>query len=200
MRSLSTVSIFRSIETMNTGPLRPGKERKMLVKKVQDAINAQIGKEMASAYLYLAMSAKAAEQGYQGVARWFAIQYHEEMFHAMKFFRYLQDQGLSPVLETLSGPEVRETGLQAMFERVLAHEKTVTASIHALMALAIEEKDYASQGLLAWYVTEQVEEEKNAADILQELSILGSSSQGAFMLNLELGKRELHVESDFSKI
>jgi ferritin len=83
---------------------------------------------------------------------------------------------------------------------VLEHEQGVTKSIHEIMALAIEEKDYATQVLAQWYVNEQVEEEKNATEILQAIDLVGNSAQGLFLLNVELGKRDLGVPSDFTKM
>jgi ferritin len=68
------------------------------------------------------------------------------------------------------------------------------------MALAIEEKDYATQTLAQWYVSEQVEEEKNAQEIIQTVDLLGNSPHGTFMLNIELGKRSLSVPADFTAI
>lgn len=172
----------------------------MISKKMADRINEQINKEMFSAYLYMAMSAKMSEAGYKGVAKWLMIQYHEEMFHGMKFYSYLEDQGVAVELKTLAKPEVSEKTVKDIFEKVLEHEKGVTKSIHELAALALEEKDYATQGLVAWYVDEQVEEEKNASEILQTIDLVGNSAQGIFLVNIELGKRGLSVPSDFTTL
>ena len=172
----------------------------MISKKMCDRIDEQINREMYSAYLYMAMSARMTEAGYQGIGKWLMTQYHEEMFHAMKFFAYLQDQGMNVELKAIAKPEFKETGIKELFQHVLEHEKYVTKSIHEVMALAIEEKDYATQGLAAWYVNEQVEEEKNASDILQTIELLGNSAQGNFMLNIELGKRSLSVPSNFTEL
>ncbi len=170
----------------------------MISKKMSDRINLQINREMFSAYLYMAMSARMAEAGYKGIANWLMIQYHEEMFHAMKLYGYLEDQGAAVALEAIAKPEFKETAVKELFRHVLEHEKGVTASIREIAALAREEKDYATESFIAWYVGEQVEEEKNAADILQTLDLLGDSAQGTFMLNIELGKRKLGVPSDFT--
>ena len=170
----------------------------MISKKMSDRINLQINREMFSAYLYMAMSARMAEAGYKGIANWLMIQYHEEMFHAMKLYGYLEDQGAAVALEAIAKPEFKETGVKELFRHVLEHEKGVTASIREIAALAREEKDYATESFIAWYVGEQVEEEKNAADILQTIDLLGDSAQGTFMLNIELGKRKLGVPSDFT--
>ena len=172
----------------------------MISKKMADRINEQINKEMFSAYLYMAMSARMTEAGYKGVGKWLMIQFHEEMFHAMKFFGYLQDQGSAVELKTLPAPSFKETSVKELFQHVLEHEKGVTKSIHEIMDQAIGEKDYATQALAQWYVNEQVEEEKNDMEILQAIELVGNSAQGLFLLNVELGKRDLDVESDFTKL
>lgn len=172
----------------------------MISKKMVDRINEQINREMFSAYLYMAMSARMTEAGYKGIGKWLMIQFHEEMFHAMKFYGYLQDQGAAVDLKPIASPAFKETAVKELFQHVLEHEKSVTKSITEIMAQAIEEKDYATQVLAQWYVNEQVEEEKNDMEILQAIDLLGNSSQGLFMLNIELGKRDLDVSSDFTKI
>lgn len=172
----------------------------MITKRMADRINLQINREMYSAYLYMAMSARMAEAGYKGVANWLMIQYHEEMFHAMKLYGYLQDQGASVVLEAIARPDFKETGIKELFQHVLEHEKGVSASIREIAALAREEKDYATEAFIAWYIGEQVEEEKNATEILQTIDLLGNSAQGNFMLNIELGKRKLTVPANFAEL
>jgi ferritin len=170
----------------------------MISKRMSDRLNEQINKEMFSAYLYMAMSARMGEAGYKGIASWLMVQYHEEMFHAMKLYGYLEEQGASVELKALAKPEFKESAVKELFQHVLEHEKAVTKSIHVIAALAREEKDYATEALAQWYVSEQVEEEKNASEILQTIGLLGDSAQGNFMLNIELGKRKLGVASDFT--
>lgn len=172
----------------------------MISKKVADRINLQINREMYSAFLYMAMSAKMSEAGYQGVGNWLMIQYHEEMFHAMKLYNYLLDQGASPELAKIDQPKVKAKTVKEIFEATLEHEKFVTASIKELLELALSEKDYATENLVRWYVNEQVEEEKNATDILQTIELMGEGKQGIFMLNIELGKRKPGIPLDFTSI
>jgi ferritin len=172
----------------------------MISKRMSDRINEQVNKEMYSAYLYMAMSARMGEAGYKGIAKWLMVQYHEEMFHAMKLYGYLEDQGAAVELKALAKPEFKAGPVKELFQQVLEHEKAVTKSIHEIAAMAREEKDYATEGLAQWYVGEQVEEEKNVSEILQTIGLLGDSAQGNFMLNIELGKRKLGVASDFSEM
>jgi ferritin len=165
-----------------------------------DRINDQINKEIYSAYLYMAMSARMTETGYKGIGNWLMVQFHEEMYHAIKFYNYLQDQGTSVQLKAISVPDFKETAVKELFQHVLEHEKGVTKSIHEIMALAIEEKDYATQVLDQWYVNEQIEEEKNATEILQAIDLGANTPQGLYLLNIELGKRKLGVPSDFTAL
>ena len=172
----------------------------MLSKKMEEALNTQINKEMYSGFLYMAMSAQCTDMGLDGFASWFMIQYHEEMFHAMKIYQYIHDQGGSVKLKTLGDPNGKYETVKDMFDKTLAHEKTVTKSIHDLVELAKKEKDLATETFLRWYVTEQVEEEKNPSDILLKLKYAGKGdSPGLLFMDAALRGRKLSVQSDFSK-
>ena len=175
-------------------------EDRMISNKMTDRINLQINREMYSAYLYLAMGAKMTEVGYTGIGKWLTVQYHEEMFHAMKFAKYLQDQSATVKYAQIETPTFSETGVKELFQHILKHEQFVTSSIREMVELARAEKDYATENLLQWYIGEQVEEEKNDAEILQAIDLLGNNAQGLFMLNIELGKRENGASLDFTKI
>jgi ferritin len=107
----------------------------------------------------------------------------------MKFFKFLLDRGGKVDLKPIAGPAgVWKTNLE-VFKQVQEHEAAVTASINSLYELALKEKDYPSQVLLQWYITEQVEEEKNAAEIVQQLELIDSRGTAVLMLDHQLGKR-----------
>ena len=76
-----------------------------------------------------------------------------------------------------------------VFEATLAHEQHVTALINKLVDLAIAESDHATHTLLQWFVTEQVEEEATADEILQQLKLVGDAAHVLFMLDRELSQR-----------
>lgn len=160
----------------------------MLKDQMIDALNEQINKEMFSAYLYMAMSADSESKGLKGFANWFYVQYQEEMTHAMKIYRYLHEQGARVVLKGIEEPE-KDFGkpLQAM-EATLEHEQFITNSINELMDLAIELRDHATQIFLQWYVSEQIEEEANANELIDKLKLIGDG-HGLFMLDKELEAR-----------
>jgi ferritin len=170
----------------------------MLSKKMENAINNQLNKEMYSAYLYMAMSSYANAQGLKGVAHWFMVQYHEEMVHAMKFFEYLQNQGNDIVLDTITKPSGSFANALSLYEAALEHEHFITRSIYELVDLAIEEHDHASKAFLDWYVTEQVEEEKNVMEIIQTLKLIGDNSAALYVYDKELAARAVTVPTDFS--
>jgi len=170
----------------------------MLSQKMVDALNEQVNKEMYSGYLYMAMSAYCDSQGLKGFAKWFMVQYHEEMFHAMKIYEYIQSQGGRVKLMQIDEPKFEWDSPTDVFEKTLEHEQYVTSRINALMDMAIAEKDHATQIFLQWYVTEQVEEEENDNEILDQLRLIKNSPHGLLMLDRELGSRGTSVPVDYA--
>lgn len=157
--------------------------------KMQDAINDQIKAELDSAYLYLAMSAHLDGQNLKGFAHWLRMQWQEETQHALKFYDFLLQRDCRVELKALDTPSFdAETPLE-VFELVLKHEQYITARIHELYSLSVEEGDYASQPLLQWFLTEQLEEEESARTILDDLRLVGNKGPSLFLLDRELGER-----------
>jgi ferritin len=161
----------------------------MISKTLEQAINEQINKELYSSYLYLSMAAYFEHNNLPGFAAWMSVQADEERGHGMKLFEYLNDRGGKVELKPIAGPAVDwKTNLE-VFKQVQEHEAFVTASINALYEQALKEKDYPTQVLLQWYITEQVEEEKNAAAIVQQLELIDAKGTAVLMLDHQLGKR-----------
>ena len=171
----------------------------MLNKKVAQALNEQINREMYSAYLYMSMSAHANDLGLKGFANWFMSQYHEEMFHAMKMYEYVQRQGAAVVLQAFKAPPAEYASQLDMFTKTLEHERFITKSLNDLMDLAIKEKDHATKIFLEWYITEQVEEEDNDNDIITELTLIGDNPHALLMLDREFAARAVTIPTDYSK-
>jgi len=161
----------------------------MLKEKVLKAINQQINNEYYSAFLYLSMSAWFQGKGFQGLANWMFIQYQEELSHGNKFFRYVNERGSQVVLKPIAQVETDFQSVLSVFERALEHEQFVTDSIHKIMDVAIEEKDYATQSFLKWFIDEQVEEEAHAGEIVDKLRMINGHINGIFMLDHQMGKR-----------
>lgn len=161
----------------------------MLSKRLEEAVNEQVKNEFYSAYLYLAMAAQCEAMNLKGFAQWLKVQAKEEVSHGMRLFDFLNDRGGRVVLRAIEQPPVEYPSLKAMFEAVLEHERKVTGMIHRLYELAREEKDYPLLTHLQWFIDEQVEEEKNATEIVEYLKIAGEGP-GILMLDARMGERK----------
>lgn len=161
----------------------------MISKKMAKALTQQMNAELYSAYLYFSMSSYATSAGLRGTAHWMFTQAQEETAHALKYSQYLQSQGERVLLAAIEQPPSAFKSALDMFEQVLKHEKKVTAAIHSLMKLASSESDYATQVFLQWFITEQIEEEEHAAEIVQRLKMIGASNGALLYIDKELGKR-----------
>jgi ferritin len=162
----------------------------MLSNAVEKAINDQIKNELYSAYLYLSMSAYLESANLSGMARWMRLQRDEEMAHAMKFFDYVYDRGGRVVLQAIDQPPAEFGSPLDVFEKALAHEQKVTGLINQIYDLAVKENDYPSQIELQWFITEQVEEEKSAGDIVELLKVIGDHGPSVIMVDRQLGARQ----------
>lgn len=160
-----------------------------LSSKLEQALNNQLNLEFSSAYIYLAMAAYFEQTPFSGFARWMAVQYSEELGHAQKFFKYISERNAKIKLEAVAEPKSDYKSPLEVYQVSLAHEQKVSASISALYALAGEEKDFATQSFLRWFLDEQVEEEKNVGDLVTKLELVGDNRNGTFQLDHHAGKR-----------
>jgi ferritin len=161
----------------------------MLTKPMQAALNEQINKELFSSYLYLSMAAYFEDRNLPGFAHWMHIQADEEREHGMKFYHFIVDRGGQVALKAIDAPKTSWSSSLELFREVAEHEAKVTASINDLYELALQEKDYPAQAMLQWFITEQVEEEKNAAEIVAQLELVEARGTAVLMLDHRLAKR-----------
>ncbi|MFH1594620.1 MAG: ferritin [Candidatus Omnitrophota bacterium] len=161
----------------------------MISKKMTKSINDQINKELYSAYLYLGMATFAAGKGFPGAANWFSVQVKEEMTHAEKFFNYVNQQGERVLLDAIEKPPQDFKSLLNCFEETLKHEKKVTGLINDLVDIAKKEKDHATEAALQWFVSEQVEEESSAQEIIQKFKLIGNDGSGLPTIDSQLATR-----------
>ena len=161
----------------------------MIKKSVEDALNHQINRELYSAYLYASMSAYFETQNLKGFALWMQFQAREESMHAQKFYTYLIDRGGRAIMRAIEAPPSEWKSPLNVFEEAYKHEQHVTQLINNLADLAIAEKDHATNSMLQWFINEQVEEEAHADEMVQNLKMVGSNSQGLFLLDREAGQR-----------
>lgn len=161
----------------------------MLSQRMQDALNAQIKHEFYSSFVYLAMSAHFESQNLPGFATWMRVQAGEEHTHAMKIFDHILDRGGAVTMPAIATPPSKFGAPAEVFAEALNHERAVTKSIHELYALAVDERDYPARVFLDWFVNEQVEEEKTAELVVQQLRMVGDDRPALLMLDRELGQR-----------
>ena len=161
----------------------------MIGKKLNDAMNEQIKNELESYYIYLSMAAWLHSKALDGMGHWMRVQAHEEMLHAMKFFNHLIDRGGKVALKDLKQLKVQWKSPLEVFQDALEHEKFISNKINDLMSIARQEKEFASEPLLAWFTNEQIEEESNATKITEQLEMVGADKSGLLMLDRELAAR-----------
>lgn len=161
----------------------------MIKERMEKALNDQINAEMYSAYLYLSMSAYFQSKSLTGFANWMRVQAQEEMAHAMKMYDFVNERGGRVTLGSIDAPPHEWDSPLNAFEGVYEHEQKVTGLINDLVELALEEHDHATNIFLQWFVSEQVEEEDSANEVIQKIKLMGDAQGGLFMLDRELGQR-----------
>lgn len=161
----------------------------MIKKIMQDAFNKQIGEEVYSSYLYLSMAGYFESLNLKGFGHWMKCQAQEEMFHAMRFFNHILERGGAVELPRIEEPRRKWESPLKTFEDSLAHEEHITDCINKLMDLAVEERDYAAQNLLKWFVNEQVEEENNFTEVMTNLKMIGGDQPSLLMQDKEMAAR-----------
>lgn len=161
----------------------------MLKDKIQKALNTQMNLELSSSYLYLSMAAYFESVNLNGFAHWMKMQSGEEYGHAMKIYGYINQRNGRVSLSKIEAPKSEWKNAGEVFEETLKHEQMVTKAIDDIVDLTITEKDHATNTYLQWFVTEQVEEEATAMNILDKIRMVGDNKNGLFLLDRELGMR-----------
>ena len=159
----------------------------MLSEKMQAALNDQINMELGAYYTYLSISAHFEAEALKGFAAWMFHHAEEEMGHAMRIYDFINHRRGRVTLKALAAPMASWDTPLAALEDAFAHERKVTKAINAIVTLAREEGDHATDSFLQWFVDEQVEEEEIVDNIIQKLKLIGDFGPGLYMLDNELG-------------
>jgi ferritin len=153
------------------------------------AFNKQVNAEIYSSYLYLSMSAALERMNLPGFANWMRIQAQEEMAHAKKFYHHIIERDGKVELAAIDAPPTKWDNVKTVAEGVLEHERHVTSLVNDLMDLAIGEKDHAGNMFIQWFVSEQVEEEASAQEVIGKIELAGDTAGGLYLLDQEMAKR-----------
>lgn len=135
--------------------------------KLNAAINAQIGHELASSHQYLNMAAYFDDRALKKLSKFFFEQADEEREHALKFIEYLNDVDAKVEIPAVAAPKPHFDTAEEAIKLAYDSELNLTSAINALMDQAIADKDYAAQEMLRWFITEQVEEVKTMEDMFK---------------------------------
>jgi ferritin len=156
---------------------------------VLEAINKQIAAEFGASFSYLSMAAWCEHHKFMGCGRWLRLQSAEEYGHAMKLFDFVLARDGAVDLKAIEQPKASFDSLPAVFEQALGHEQRVTQQINALYELCFREKAFAEMTELHWFLTEQVEEEKAAREIVAKFRLVQNDPAAILDMDRELGAR-----------
>jgi ferritin len=159
-------------------------------KKLVEELNKQMNAEFYSSYIYLGMAAYFESENLKGFANWMHVQSHEEWGHGMKFYKFLMERGEKVSMPKIDGVETEYPSALKVFEEAYKHEQLVTSLINNLVDLSRKVGDLPTEIFLQWFVTEQVEEEASASEIVEKLKLIGDNMNGLFMMDSQLGNRK----------
>ncbi|MED7818988.1 MULTISPECIES: ferritin [unclassified Francisella] len=165
----------------------------MLSKKLLGALNDQFNYELESANIYLAMAGYTADLGLGGFTNWFMAQYEEELFHAKKIMKFINDKNGRIEVKPVAAPQNHFNSLLEVFEATLKHEQEVSTKFYDLMDIALEEKEHSTKSFLQWFIDEQVEEEVTVGDMINKIKLVKDS--GLYLLDQEAAKRNFNAPS-----
>jgi bacterioferritin B len=148
----------------------------VLEKELVEAINAQIGRELEAHLEYLQISAYFDDEALPQLSRFFRAQAQEEHDHAMRFLDYMLEAGGRLSIPAIHAPRDHFESAEEAVAASLEWERVVTGHIDDLMNLAIARSDHATQAMLQWFVTEQVEEVSTMEELLQVVRRAGETN------------------------
>ena len=159
----------------------------VLSKELSEAFNAQVNAEMWSANLYLSMAVYFKKEGLNGCAHWMEKQFEEKNEHAQKMIDFAIERGGNIEIGQINVVPTGWGNPLEVFEHVYSHECKVSEMIDKMVDIAEKDRDHASRDFLFGFVREQVEEERTAKDIVDQLKAYGEHHYG--IMDHKLGKR-----------
>ncbi len=148
----------------------------LISKELAAAFNEEIGLEMFASHQYLSIGSYFQTLGLKKLAGMFYKQGDEERGHGIKLLHYLDEVGGAVEIPAVKAPKATFKSAEEAVQLSLDWELEVTRRINAMMTLAVEQKDYAAQDFLRWFVTEQVEEVATMENLLKVVKTAGDRS------------------------
>jgi ferritin len=158
----------------------------MLTSKIETALNNQVTIEAESSQVYLAMASWAENLGFEGVSQFMYAHSDEERAHMLKLIKFINERGGHAKVSQLSAPPLEFGSFKDMFQTLFDHEVMVSKTINDLVDVSLQEKDYATHNFLQWYVSEQIEEEALARNILDKINLIGDDKSGFYLFDNDI--------------
>jgi ferritin len=158
----------------------------MLSPVIEEALNGQIKVEAQSSQIYLAMASWAEVLGFEGVAQFMYAHSDEERMHMLKLVKFINERGGHAKISSLVAPPTEFGSFKEMFQELFKHEVKVSACINDLIDICLKEKDHATHNFLQWYVSEQIEEEALARNILDKIKLIGDDKGGFYLFDNDI--------------
>lgn len=158
----------------------------MLTSTIEKALNNQVTIEAASSQIYLAMASWAENLGFEGVSQFMYAHSDEERQHMLKLIKFINERGGHAKVSQLSAPPTEFGSFKDMFQTLFDHEVMVSKAINDLVDVSLQEKDYATHNFLQWYVSEQIEEEALARNILDKINLIGDDKSGFYLFDNDI--------------
>ena len=163
--------------------------------KIEKLLNEQVEKESSSSQLYLSMATWAENQGFNGTAAFLYEHSDEERQHMLKLVKFINERGGVAIIPAIGKPSVSFDSMEQIFESLLEHELLVTKSIHNIVDACLSEKDYSTHNFIQWYVSEQLEEEALARNILDRLKLIGNDKGGLYLFDRDMEKYSISIDA-----
>jgi ferritin len=162
----------------------------MLAANIVSLLNEQVTHEAHAAQLYLQMAMWCEDKGMHGAATFFRSHVSEEMGHRDKLVDYMVESDAKVTIQAIPAPQAEYDNLVEVLKAAYAHEQKVTAQIHHLAAVSLEEKDFSTFNMLQWFIAEQREEIMLFRGIVEHITLTGfTGDNGTAMVQMN---RYLH--------
>ncbi len=129
-------------------------------------LNEQIANEFAAHQQYVACAVYYEAETLPQLAAFFYRQALEERGHAMMMIQYLLDTGAEVTTPGIAAPRATFADIVEPVTLALAQEREVSEQINALAATARDERDFAAEQFMQWFIAEQIEEVATMSGLL----------------------------------
>ena len=148
----------------------------LISKKINDAINQQIGNEFGASLQYVAIATHFDLEALPQLAAHFYKQAEEERDHAMRFVKYLVDADAHVAVPAVPAPKGKFNSAEEAVKLSLNWELEVTRQINRIVEMAKKEDDYTTDTFLQWFVKEQLEEVSSMDQLLKVIQRAGEKN------------------------